>query len=162
MVVPAEIEERQGVRCFVSGFVRDGEDWEDQLEGSDEGWMWCLHNLRLYLEHFAGEPAANLWALGTVQGGREAVHAELARALGLTGARAGDGFPTPQGVTGMTGTVEVVDDFGYLLHSEEPWPARSTSIRGCTVVSSYRCGPTCTATAVPRSWRVKNPAGSDG
>ena len=135
------VQARAGGTCvvrLVSGFERDGGPWEDQLDGTDEGWRWGLHNLRLYLAYFAGQPAANLWALGTVPGDRDAAHAELTRALGLVAAAPGDAFRAPPDAPPLAGTVEVVEDYGLQLRSVEPWPGSfnvNTWLHGGVVVS---------------------------
>jgi uncharacterized protein YndB with AHSA1/START domain len=119
------VEARAGGGCvvrLVSGFFRDGEGWEDQLAGTDEGWLWGMKNLRLYLTHFAGAPAANLFAMSNVPGDRAQAHAALIGALGLTGVTPGETFSASEGAPRLAGIVEEVHEEGVLLRTSEPWP----------------------------------------
>ena len=53
------VEARDGGTCIVrlvSGFFTGGEGWEDELRGTDEGWVAALRNLRLSLTISPGWP----------------------------------------------------------------------------------------------------------
>jgi uncharacterized protein YndB with AHSA1/START domain len=86
------VEARDGGTCIVrlaSGFFHGGQGWEDQLDGTGEGWARGMVNLRLYLTHFAGEQAANLFVIGRVPGARAEVADALLAGLGLRDAAVG-------------------------------------------------------------------------
>lgn len=88
------VEATGGGTCIVrlvSGFFSGGDGWEENIEGTDEGWASGLRNLRLALTHFPGLPAAMLMADGTVTDRAPAeVHRELLAALGLSTVTPGD------------------------------------------------------------------------
>src|SRR3954465_8191885 len=91
---------RGGGTCPVRGghsLFPDTDEWEDQLTGVESGWPSFFRILRLYLDHFAGQPSSQiqLMAMPAASGAWE----KLASALNLAGAApgerrdAGDGAP---------------------------------------------------------------------
>ena len=72
------VEARSGGTCVVrvvgSGFGG---------KGADDGWTAALLGLKLYLEHFAGQEAANVLAGGQVAGPQARAWEELRSAVGL-------------------------------------------------------------------------------
>ena len=155
------VEAGRGGTCIVrvvSGFHRDGEAWEEMVEGAGEGWRGALTLLRAYLTHFAGRPAAGLDATGNVGrplGERPEVAADLLGALGLTGLKPGDPYRSPADAPRLVGIVEEGDPFGdeaeplgVLVRSSEPAPGlveiSTFSMDGATVtvnVSAHLYGP---------------------
>lgn len=86
------IEARDGGSCVVrlvnTGFGED-ESWDEQFDGMSEGWKMFLINLRLHLEHFAGEHATAMLPTAMWNGPKSETWATLMTELGLTAA------PTP-------------------------------------------------------------------
>jgi len=87
------IEARDGGTCVVrlvnSGFG-SGEGWDDQYDAMESGWGLFLFNLRLHLEHFAGQRATALLPMGAwpVEQDRavgESITIDLTDGLGLAG-----------------------------------------------------------------------------
>lgn len=80
------VEARSGGTCVVrvvmSGFG-DEEAWVQAIESFTAGWRHALLALKLYLEHFRGQPVASVNAGGVADGGKDVVWAELVEALGL-------------------------------------------------------------------------------
>ncbi|MGH8931799.1 MAG: SRPBCC family protein [Egibacteraceae bacterium] len=118
------VEARSGtcVVRLISGFFRDSEGWEDQLEGTDQGWRQGMTNLRLYLTHFAGQPAANLFAVGQVPGERSEVSAALLGALGLNGVAPGDHLRASGDAPALEGIAEEAKEHGVLVRTIQPSP----------------------------------------
>lgn len=119
------VEARGGGTCvvrLVSGFFRDGEGWEDQLEGTDRGWRNGLTNLRLYLTHFGGRPGVELVAMTNIPGEEAEVSSALAGALGLSGLGPGDAFRAPADAPPLEGIVEQANADGRLLRTTVPGP----------------------------------------
>ncbi|MGY1814006.1 SRPBCC family protein [Blastococcus sp. SYSU D00820] len=120
------VEARDGGTCvvrLVSGFFHDGEGWEDQLEGTDEGWRAALQNLRLALTHFPGQTAAQVAVFGTVPGrSPDDVARELLTALGLAAVTAGDTVDLDGGAPATAGTVVDVQPRGVTLRADRPHP----------------------------------------
>jgi uncharacterized protein YndB with AHSA1/START domain len=70
------------VRLVNSGFY-DGSPWEDQYDGLAEGWPLFLHNLKLHLEHFAGQRATAMLPMAMWRGDQDRHWARLTGALGI-------------------------------------------------------------------------------
>ncbi|WP_420451541.1 SRPBCC family protein [Ilumatobacter sp.] len=80
------VEARDGTSCIVrlvnSGFG-SGADWDGQYDAMRDGWLIFLTNLRLHLEHFAGESATASLPMATWPGPRDAAWRRLLADLGL-------------------------------------------------------------------------------
>lgn len=118
------IEARSGGTCVVrivmSGFG-DGDAWDRAIESFRGGWVQALTSLRLYLEHFRGEPVGSVNA-GEMVGRPAGSWPGLSRALGLPArlepgqqvATAGNGVPA------LAGTVDSFGDGMVTLVLEDP------------------------------------------
>jgi len=62
------VEVRDGGTCMVrlvnSGFG-SGDEWDAQYDGMADGWQLFLFNLKLHLEHFAGQTATPMLPLAS-------------------------------------------------------------------------------------------------
>jgi uncharacterized protein YndB with AHSA1/START domain len=149
------VEARGGGTCVVrvvSGFFRDGEGWEEMVEGAGEGWRFGLIILRAYLTHFAnqfaGQPAVGLDVTGNTGeplAERSKVSATLMDAFGLTGRSAGDSFRAPSDAPPLAGALETASEHGVLLRSDEPGPGlvevSTFSMDGATVTVNLSAHP---------------------
>src|SRR5580700_4112561 len=84
------VEARGGGTCIVRvvhSLFAETDDWDNQLTGVESGWPSFFSILRLYLEHFAGQPSSQiqLLAMPAASGAWE----KLAGALNLAGAAPG-------------------------------------------------------------------------
>lgn len=83
------VEARDGATCVVrlvnTGFG-SGQDWDDQYDGMAEGWLLFLLNLRLHLEHFAGQTAKAILPMAMWAGPRHQTWTTLSNALGIPAA----------------------------------------------------------------------------
>lgn len=126
------VEARDGGSCVVrlinSGFGQGGE-WDDQYDAMHEGWLIFLSNLRLHLQHHAGDTASVGLPMTYVPVDADVAWAALAAALGLPAAAAvGDRVATSgDGVPRLAGTVaDIANPHGidrknkYLLRVDEP------------------------------------------
>jgi uncharacterized protein YndB with AHSA1/START domain len=81
------VEAREGGTCIVrlvnTGFG-EGESWDAQYDGMSEGWKLFLLNLKLHLEHFAGQDATAMLPLAMWPGPREQTWATLTGLLGIS------------------------------------------------------------------------------
>jgi len=84
------VEARDGGSCVVrlinSGFSQGGE-WDDQYDAMHEGWLVFLSNLRLHLQHHAGDTATVGLPMTYVPVEADAAWAAMAGALGLPAQR---------------------------------------------------------------------------
>ena len=111
------VEARAGGTCVVRLVTNFGD------KGAGDGWTAALLGLKLYLEHFAGQEAANILAGGQVPGPIDRAWEELQASVGLGelagGARvsaSGDGAPP------LAGVVEGRLDTMVTLRIDEPAP----------------------------------------
>ena len=112
------------VRLVMSGFG-PGDDFEKARESFGSGWKTALHDLRLYLTHFAGQAAAPITAGGVVRGHtRDEVWAQLTDALGVSADSApGDRVTASAGGSAtLSGTVELTEPGIVTLLLDEPAP----------------------------------------
>jgi uncharacterized protein YndB with AHSA1/START domain len=107
------VEARSGGTCVVrvvqSGFG-DGEAWEQAAAGFAEGWATALNDLRLYLTHFAGRPAASVAASAPLDVPREQAWEALLDALGMPEPVEGRRVQTSGSAPPYGGVVERVRD----------------------------------------------------
>lgn len=123
------VEARSGGTCVVRvvhSLFADGEDWDNQLVGWESGWPSFFRILRLYLEHFPGQPSASFQLGGVGPGSRSEAWAALTGALGMAGAAVGQRVSSPHGVPPLAGLVVRVGEEAYpeelLLRLDEPAP----------------------------------------
>lgn len=103
------ITARSGDRCvvrMVHSLFTSSAEWDDQMEGFEQGWPAFFEVLRLYLTHFAGRPGACFTAMSRVEGDHLAVWKRLTDQLGLSGADTGDRRTTPERPERLSGVVE--------------------------------------------------------
>ncbi len=112
------------VRLVNSGFGTGGE-WDDQYDAMTEGWKLFLLNLRLHLEHFAGERATPMLPMAMWAGDPAAVWTAVLAALGFPadpklGARVSTAATTA--LPSLAGTVVDVGVRRLALLLDEPAP----------------------------------------
>ena len=102
------VEGRDGGTCVVrlvnSGFG-SGEPWDTQSDGMVEGWLLFLLNLRLHLQHFAGEQATTMLPMALWAGPPATTWATLTDALGIPSAPDVGERITIKAPVGSSGTV---------------------------------------------------------
>jgi uncharacterized protein YndB with AHSA1/START domain len=131
------ITARSGSTCLVRmvhSLFAASDDWDDQLEGFEAGWPGFLEVLRLYLLHFAGQPAAPAGLSSVCAAGEAEAWRRLNRGLGLAGADVGTPVLASAGAPPLSGVVARIQqthqrrELHLLL--EQPGP-------GVAVVASY-------------------------
>ena len=78
-------DDRCTVRLVNAGFG-DGGEWDAQYDGMVDGWGLFLFNLRLHMEHFAGQTAVSVLPTAMGAGSRDEVWTALTDALGVPSA----------------------------------------------------------------------------
>ena len=119
------VEARDGGTCVVrlvnSGFG-SGEDWDDQYDAMESGWVLFLRNLRLHLEHFPGRVAVPMLPMAPWSTPAAQAWTRLAARLGIDPAPAiGSNIriELPDGL-GLVGVVAGVGDRSVSLVLSEP------------------------------------------
>lgn len=102
---------RSGGRCvirMVHSLFAASDDWDDQLEGFEGGWPGFFEVLRVYLAHFAGQPASCAFVMAAVTGSATDTWRQMTDTLGLAGANVGDERALPGQPEPLSGCVERV------------------------------------------------------
>ena len=151
------VEARGGGTCtvrVVHSLFAETDDWDDQLTGVESGWPSFFRILRLYLEHYAGQPSSQiqLLAMPAASGAWE----KLADALNLAGTAPGERRSAGDGAPPLSGIVEPVSAGGNpqaLLRVDVPAPgavfasACPVGEKAFVTVSFYLYGDTAAAVA---------------
>ena len=110
------VEARSGGTCVVRvvhSWFTSSDDWDDQFEGHTYGWISFFRVLRLYLEHFRGQPGSPFQLMGVAPEPKSEAWEALTSRLGLNrrrGGRAGEhvtGRATSHRNRGMGGPARV-------------------------------------------------------
>jgi uncharacterized protein YndB with AHSA1/START domain len=112
------VEARAGGTCVVrvvSTFSADG--FDEALDELDSGWPAFLDNLRVYLTHFRGRPAAAVLVTGTSPAGTAEAGMQLTSALGVE--RVTPGKTVTSDAAPLAGTVERVGREELLVRSDD-------------------------------------------
>jgi uncharacterized protein YndB with AHSA1/START domain len=123
------VEARSGGTCrvrVVHSWFASSDDWDDQFEGHSYGWISFFQILRLYLEHFRGQPCSAVQLMAMSTDSQEKAWALLVQPLGLANASVGARVAAPDDAPELSGVVEVVNPPqwpGLLLRLEKPAPA---------------------------------------
>lgn len=134
------ITARSGSTCLVRmvhSLFAATDDWDDQLEGFEQGWQGFFEVLRLYLTHFGGRRAVPVRLMGECAAGEAEAWSRLTRGLGVAGINVGERCQAPQGAPPLSGVVTRIHQShrGRELHVqlEEPGP-------GIALISSFASG----------------------
>jgi uncharacterized protein YndB with AHSA1/START domain len=121
------VEARSGGTCvvrLVSSITGVG-DFDEEIEGMREGWLVAFKTLRLYLEHFPGEPVSTVYLARELHRPADVAWAELADGLGFGPVAVGEELATTApGAPALAGTVEWVGDTpgGVMVRTHAPGP----------------------------------------
>lgn len=132
------VEARGGGTCIVrivQSLFASTDDWDNQLEGAEQGWPGFLRALRLYLTHFRNQHSATMKWMAPFPGSDAEAWEALTAALGLKGARVGQRWSAPSGVPALGGVVEYYTEIPYdaLLRLDKPSP-------GIVALGAFNCG----------------------
>jgi uncharacterized protein YndB with AHSA1/START domain len=123
------VETRAGGTCtvrVVHSWFASTDDWDDQFEGHSYGWAAFFQILRLYLEHFRGQPATSVQLMAMSAEPPQEAWAKFVGPLGLADASAGARVGAAPGAPPFSGVAETVNPPEYpglLLRLAEPAPA---------------------------------------
>lgn len=123
------VEAQTGGVCkvrVVHSWFADTDDWDGQFEGHSFGWMAFFSILRVYLQHFQGQPCSIVQLMAMSTKATSEAWADLVRPLKLADARPCEQVNTPTDVPELRGVVEVVNPPqwpGLILRLEKPAPA---------------------------------------
>jgi uncharacterized protein YndB with AHSA1/START domain len=132
------VEARSGGVCLVRvvhSLFASTDDWDNQLEATENGWPGFFRTLRIYLSHFRGQRSAILQFVAPFAGSEAQAWDSLTTALGLKDLRVGQRWTAPAGVPALAGVAESVTQSPYdaLLRLDEPGS-------GVAVLGAFSCG----------------------
>jgi hypothetical protein len=137
MATEWSVEARSGGICVVRvvhSLFTDKDDWDDQLEGTENGWPIFFHVLRLYLSHFRGKTGKSLIAMGISPDPEREAWDKFIGLSGLSGLAADQGFKMQIGGRQLSGVVEWAKEQSppsLMLRLQEPAPGVGV-VSACT------------------------------
>lgn len=119
------VEARPAGGCVVRvmhSLTAETDDWNGQLESAESGWPAFFRILKLYLTHFAGQPASAIQAVGVSAEPEVKAWEMLAGSLGISGAGVGEQRTASAGAPPFGGRVEHTNTTHHdvLLRLEQP------------------------------------------
>jgi len=136
------VEAKAGGTCVVRvvhSLFASTDDWDKQLEGTEQGWPGFFRILRLYLTHFRGMPCTSTMAMAIAQGSEAEAWKTVTGPLALAGVKEGQVWKAPPGVPPLGGTIEAVSEKDHLrnvlMRLDAPTP-------GVALLGAYNYGGT--------------------
>lgn len=134
------IEARAGGKCVVRvvhSLFASTDDWDDQLDGMEQGWPAYFRILRRYIETFKGAECAAMQFVGFSRDSEEEAWQKLGTALGLLNRADGQSWSAPDGLPRLGGVVDARGKGKHastiLLHLNEP-------ALGTAYIGAFSCG----------------------
>ena len=121
------VEAKGGGSCVVRvvhSWAADGDDWDAEFEGHAGGWLSFFKILRLYLEHFSGQPSTLVQVAARSEGANDEVWERLAGPLGLLDVEEGQRITSADDAPELEGVVHEAeytpDGCSAIVRLEEP------------------------------------------
>lgn len=134
------VEARGGGVCVVrvvNSLFATTDDWDNQLDGLEQGWPTYFRILRMYLTNFKGKPCSAMQFVGFSSEPEAKAWEKLGGSLGLLRLAEGQSWNTPAGVPRMAGVVESLGKGSHantvLFRLSEPAP-------GSAYIGAFSCG----------------------
>ncbi len=134
------VEARAGGRCLVRvvhSLFADSDDWDNQLDGLEQGWPMYFRILRRYLEHFNGQPCSAMQFVGFSTDPEPQAWQKAGGELRLLNAAAEQKWSAPDALPRMAG---VVDTLGKGSHKNTVLLRLDTPAPGTAYVGAFSCG----------------------
>lgn len=134
------VEARAGGKCIVRvvhSLFASTDDWDNQLDGLEQGWPTYFRILRRYLESFKGMPCSAMQLIGFATDTEANAWAKLGGALGLLKVAQGQAWSTPDGVPRLSGAV---DSLGKGMHANNVLLRVDAPAPGTAYVGAFSCG----------------------
>jgi uncharacterized protein YndB with AHSA1/START domain len=134
------VEARAGGMCVVRvvhSLFASTDDWDNQLDGLEQGWPPIFRILRRYLETFKGVPCSAMQFVSIASDSETKTWEKMGGELGLLNAAAGQKWSAPDGFPRMTG---VVDSRGQGMHANTVLLRLDTPTPGTAYIGAFPCG----------------------
>ena len=134
------VEARAGGTCLVRvvhSLFTDTDDWDNQLDGLEQGWPTYFRILRMYLERFKGMACSAMEFVGFSSDSETKAWQKAGGELGLLKVAQGQKWSAPEGFPRMTG---LVDALGQGMHSNTVLLRLDTPAPGSAYIGAFTCG----------------------
>jgi uncharacterized protein YndB with AHSA1/START domain len=140
MATEWSIEARAGGKCVVRvvhSLFASTDDWDNQLDGLEQGWPTYFRILRMYLEKFKDLPCSAMQFVSFSSDPESKAWEKAGGELGLLNVAEGRRWTSPNGVPPMAG---VVDAVGKGLHPNTVLLRLESPAPGAAYVGAFSCG----------------------
>jgi uncharacterized protein YndB with AHSA1/START domain len=124
------VEAKGSGTCVVRvmhSWAAEGDDWDAEFEGHAGGWLSFFKILRLYLEHFAGQPSTLVQVAAQSDGSQDEVWERLAGPLGLLDVEEGQRISSSEEAPAFEGIVHEAEytpeGCSAIVRLQQPVPA---------------------------------------
>ncbi len=134
------VEARAGGKCVVRvvhSLFASTDDWDNQLDGLEQGWPTYFRILRMYLERFKGMPCSAMQFVGFSTEPESKAWERAGGALGLLKVSEGQKWNAPDGFPRTAG---VVDSLGRETHANTVLLRLDMPAPGSAYVGAFSCG----------------------
>ncbi|MCB9846334.1 MAG: SRPBCC domain-containing protein [Phycisphaeraceae bacterium] len=134
------VEALAGGMCLVRvvhSLFASTDDWDNQLDGLEQGWPTYFRILRMYLEHFKGMPCSAMQFVGFSGESESKAWEKAGGELGLLKLNQGQKWSAPDGLPTMAG---VVDSLGKGMHSNTVLLRLDSPSPGSAYIGAFSCG----------------------
>lgn len=134
------VEARSGGMCVVRvvhSLFASTDDWDNQLDGLEQGWPPIFRILRMYLEKYKGMPCSAMQFVSFTRDSEAQAWEHLGGALALRNVSRGQNWSAPAGVPRLSG---VVDSLGQGMHSNTVLLRLDTPAPGTAYIGAFSCG----------------------
>ena len=134
------VEARAGGTCVVRvvhSLFASTDDWDNQLDGLEQGWPPIFRILRRYLESFKGMSCSAMQFVSFSGDSETKTWEKLGGELGLFKVAQGQKWSAPGGFPRMAG---VVDSLGRGMHSSTVLLRLETPAPGTAYIGAFPCG----------------------
>lgn len=140
MATEWSVEARAGGVCVVRvvhSLFASTDDWDNQLQGMEEGWPTYFRILRAYLTHYRGMTCSAMQLVGFSSEPEAKAWEKLGGGLGLMNLAEGQKWSAPAGVPRLVG---VVDSTGKGMHANTVLLRLSEPAPGTAYIGAFSCG----------------------
>jgi uncharacterized protein YndB with AHSA1/START domain len=134
------VEARAGGKCLVRvvhSLFASTDDWDNQLDGLEQGWPTYFRILRTYLESFKGMPCSTMQFTGFSSDPETRAWEKAGGELGLLKVAKGQKWSAPSGLPRLAG---VVDSLGEGMHSNTVLLRLDAPAAGSAYAGAFTCG----------------------
>jgi uncharacterized protein YndB with AHSA1/START domain len=137
------VEARAGGMCVVRvvhSLFASTQDWDNQLDGLEQGWPAYFRILRRYLETFKGMECSLMQFVSFSGDSESQTWEKLGGELGLLNVSQGQKWSTPTPPNGVPHMTGVVDSLGKGMHSNTVLLRLDTPVPGSAYIGAISCG----------------------